>query len=76
MRRRDLVGGVVAAATGAAGYVAGRSLRPEMRRVDWKPLALSYPLAAPRTDPGAYFTEELCRRELDVPALARDPAAR
>ena len=70
MRRRDLVGGVVAAATGAAGYVAGRRLRPEMRPVDWKPLALRYPLAAPRIDPDAYFTEELCRRELDVPALA------
>jgi hypothetical protein len=69
MRRRDLVGGVVAAATGVAGYVAGRSLRPEMRRVDWKPLALRYPLAPPRSDPGAYFTEDLCLRELDVPAL-------
>jgi hypothetical protein len=70
MRRRDLASAVAAAAAvGAGGYVAGRRSKPDLRRVDWKPLALQYPLSPPHIDPSTYFTAEMCRRELGVPAL-------
>ena len=61
--------GAVAAAVGAGGYLAGSCARPEMRRADWKPYALEYPLAPPRIEPDIYFTTEICRRGLGVPAL-------
>ncbi len=70
MRRRDLVSAGIAAVVGAGGYIAGRKSRPAMRRIDWKPLALEFPPGSPRTDRGTYLTEEMCRQELGVPALA------
>ena len=50
MHRRDMFRGAVAAAVGAGGYLAGSCARPEMRRADWKPYALEYPLAPPRIE--------------------------
>lgn len=69
MRRRDLVGGLAAAAAGAGGFLAGRRYRPELRRVDWKPMALRYPLSPPRIEGDTYLTAEICRRELGVADL-------
>jgi len=69
MRRRDLVSGLAAAAAGAAGFVVGRRLRPELRRVGWKPPALRPEIAPPGIESGAYLTAEMCRRELGVTNL-------
>jgi Glycosyltransferase WbsX len=70
MRRRDLAGAALAAAiTSAGGYFAGRRTRPDLHRVNWKPLALEYPLAPPHPDLTTYFTSGMAARELGVPAL-------
>ncbi len=64
-----MLAGAAAAVAGGAGFFAGRRLRPDMRRVDWKPPALSGTAGETAAGPPAYLTEEMCRRELKVRTL-------